>query len=166
MNEFNWGEEVSAVQLGEFVKVYTDYRLTIILPAIKSYANSTFTGSSYVLDLLPNSRKLTPVCQKKTLYIVYSPTDEHFGAVHCASAPYKNTKSTHRIVFCHRCISNSMDQCECSKPIPKPLLEGFKTCIFCKMTPCMKSGCTRNCQTCGVKYKYGFNRNNGEGYLN
>jgi len=164
MREFKWEKVVTANQLGAFVEIYTDYRLTIILPCIKSYARDTFTGSSYVLETKEGKNELTPNCRKKTLYLVWDATTKHFGATNSASNPYVTAKNSTKHVFCHRCISIVEGICSCTKPPEKPLIKTIKTCVFCKRTPCMKTGCSRNCQICGVNFKVGYDPKKGQGH--
>ncbi len=43
MTTFGWGAGVTILELGKFVQVYTDYRLTVVTTALQ-YLNTTFTG--------------------------------------------------------------------------------------------------------------------------
>jgi hypothetical protein len=163
MAEFNWGEHVTGLDLGKFVDKYPDYRLTIVQAGINCYAGYTFTGSSYVLETCLNRKTLTRACNRKTLYIVWDPETLHYGGTNNALLPHQYHRRTN-LKFCHQCISCFKTNCRCSKPVPKPLLQAIKECKFCGRKPCMGSGCTRNCNFCGVTYKYGYNRNDNEGH--
>lgn len=162
MDEFVWGEGLTANDLARFVDHYKDYRLTIILPALMCYEPTTFKGSDYVYEEDTNG-KITKECLKKTLYIVYDPVTKHYGCTQSPAAPRRFMKNSHSIKFCHKCVSCFTVDCNClQKPLPN--ITTFKKCFYCKQTPCQKSGCNRNCENCGVQYEFGYGRNENKGF--
>lgn len=164
MKTFNWGEETSVAELGKFVTVFTDYRLTFIIPAVRDYRGTTYTGSTYKLEFQENGHLLTSECKKKTLFVVWN--GDHFGIAQAPTTPYGRFTSTVPC-FCHKCITcyRSEQGCNCERNAKKAkTLNEVSKCSSCKMTPCMKSGCSRNCNYCGTRFQYGYNRNNGEGH--
>jgi hypothetical protein len=141
-----------------FTQTYTNYRLTIILPSVRSYDRQTFTGSSYSYEEIDG--KLSPDCSKHTLYVVWDPVSFHFGCSEPAAPYWFIKKNTRSHGFCHKCVTVKTPDCNCGVLLKKITI---RVCPSCQQTPCIQSGCTKNCQLCGATYNKGYNLSEGEG---
>lgn len=156
----NWGDFVTSDQLKEFVNVFKEYRLTIVLGSVSDYRGMTFTGENYVFDGVCTT---TRCIMKKTLYLIW--TDKHYGFCDPASPRSMMTSGQSNSIFCHKCTSiklRSTGLCNCTNAVKKPVR--LVTCPDCHCKPCMKTGCFHKCPVCKTKFKHGYNTENGEGH--
>lgn len=156
----NWKEYVTMEQLFHFVDVFPEYRITLILPQMRDHRSKTKTGRNHSLNFIPNTKRLTSDCRRKTLYIHWDPLTKHYGAASPHAAWRFIYQNYH---FCHVCVTAYTDQCNCqSISVPKKI--NVQVCATCNQKPCIQSGCTSRCKLCGSQFQKGYDAALGEGH--
>jgi hypothetical protein len=150
--ELGWSQFVPLESLGDFVKSYPDYRLSVILPVAEK-TPYTFEGADFVFEQPENRHK-----PKNIVYLVYDSFQKHFGATNSPAKVASANQKGQRL-WCHKCIT-------CYGPHQEHICfdgswkkEKFDT----KKAPCHKCGVIGkhtcplyNCYDCGVTYAKSF----------
>jgi hypothetical protein len=159
MDQFGWDEKISFFQVLSFVNRYPEYRITIVLPLIMDQSGYTAIGEQH-------DEKDTA----SIIYLVWDPNQEHFGLCKSPSVPVAYHRGlTGRVRWCPKCSHCFTGNCKCQegemprKKKPKQV-HIKKPCNYCGVIGCKAGDCVRNCKLCGVVFKGGYDRKNGEGH--
>ncbi len=144
-----WGELVSITQIKNFVELYPQYRVTVLL--IASYADSsqtTFTGTDFNTDIEDGTTK-----PPNTIYIFYHSGGQggHYVWIDSIQAVVRNYRKS-RLFFCHNCVQvHGRGPHPCLvKEIKKPLEKCRNGCgIFHGKEKCPRI----KCKSCENQYK-------------
>ncbi len=103
MHLLQWEEEISVAQVGDFVKVFQDYRIVVVNSITKSSSTRDWKGDLYVAN-----------GENKILYLYHDPKEHHFFAISAIQKFIKQRKGRY-YRWCYDCSSYTQSTCECGE---------------------------------------------------
>lgn len=152
MNKFQWTVDVTPAQIEDFVKVYKEYRVSIVMNRLAA-GSITYEGVDFNYTCKPNTRQPTLETSKKIIYLVFDMERKHYGG---CKTPYKMFKRS----WCHKCVYayRAGTRCKCEECEPVFKRPKVRKCNWCQKLNCNGLSCSKNCKLCGVSVTPGYGK--------
>lgn len=157
-----WDRFVSFSELQQFVDMYPDYRVTIVMSGNSMhFRHYTYEGRQFDSSVLTDSRQVTAF-ESKIIYLVYDMKEQHYFPVRSPLAFLFKEKGSRKYKFCHTCVELFDPQttehfCDVGFTETQPTKKRrIRVCEFCKQHHGGKCNCTMSrCTWCQTAHEEG-----------
>lgn len=149
-DDMDWAKCISIAELGTYVNTHPYTRLTVICPQFYDHSNMTYTGASWS-------------DADKHLFIVYDPTQQHFGTGGKPQQLMRAYANRKNIRYCTQCCIAYKEDLEhaCDEQDEEVVEHARKRratkCKLCNVFGVHKCH-LRQCWTCQAVYKHDYSR--------